>query len=241
VLRGYWLGRAGDIPQSRAFSTVVVDRSSDVLLLVVAFAAAFPFVPHPSWLQHVFEAALVVGGLLSGALAAARLHTGGRRLAPARLLGRVRDSWPGRQLSGLVHGTGALVNRRDAVVVTLLTAAGWACWALAAWLVASSLSIGVSPLEIVFLTTVINLGAAIPSSPGFVGTFQWLCVAGMALFGVGQAEALAFSIIMQAVWYIPTTVIGIVLLARSGVSAWFSGGVPDVTTYAPASRTGTPS
>lgn len=241
VLRGYWLGRAGDIPQSRAFSTVVVDRSSDVLFLVVAFAAAFPFVPHPSWLQHVFEAALVVGGLIAAALAAARLHTGGRRLAPARLVERVRRSWPGQQLSGLVHGTGALVNRRDAVVVTLLTATGWACWALAAWLVASSLSIGVSPLEIVFLTTVINLGAAIPSSPGFVGTFQWLCVAGMALFGVGQADALAFSIIMQAVWYIPTTVIGMVLLARSGVSTWLSGGVPDVTTYAPASRPGTPS
>ena len=241
VLRGYWLGRAGNIPQSRAFSTVVVDRSSDVLLLVVAFALAFPFVPHPSWLQHVFEAALVVGGLLAAGLAAARLHTGGRRLAPARLLARIRNSWPGRQLSGLVHGTGALVNRRDVLVVTLLTTAGWACWALAAWLVADSLSIGVSPLEIVFLTTVINLGAAIPSSPGFVGTFQWLCVAGMALFGVGQAEALAFSIIMQAVWYIPTTVIGAILLARSGMSAWISGGVPEVTTYAPASRPGTPS
>jgi uncharacterized membrane protein YbhN (UPF0104 family) len=112
-------------------------------------------------------------------------------------------------------------------VVALLTAAGWACWALAAWLVASSLGIGVSPLEIVFLTTVINLGAAIPSSPGFVGTFQWLCVAGMALFGVGQAEALAFSIIMQAVWYIPTTLIGMLLLGHSGVSAWLAGRVPN--------------
>jgi uncharacterized protein (TIRG00374 family) len=241
VLRGYWLGRAGDIPQSRAFSTVVVDRSSDVLFLVIAFAAAFPFVPHPSWLQHVFEAALVVGGLLAAALAAARLHTGGTQLAPARLVRRVRDSWTGRQLGGLVHGTGALVNRRDAVVLALLTAAGWGCWALAAWLVASSLGIHVSPLEIVFLTTVINLGAAIPSSPGFVGTFQWLCVAGMALFGVGQAEALAFSIIMQAVWYIPTTAIGAVLLAHSGVSAWVTGGVPNVTTYAPAGRPGSPS
>jgi uncharacterized protein (TIRG00374 family) len=227
VLRGYWLGRAGGVPQARAFSTVVVDRSSDVLFLVVAFAATFPFVPHPSWLRHVFVAALVLGALLAAALAVARLHVGGTRLPVIR---RLRGGWLRRQLGGLVHGAGALVNRRDAVVVTLLTAASWACWALAAKLVASALGIEVSALEVVFLTTVINLGAAIPSSPGFVGTFQWLCVSGMALFSVGRAEALAFSIIMQAIWYVPTTAAGAVLLGHSGLSAWSSDGMADVRT-----------
>jgi len=216
ILRGFWLSRAGGIPQARALSTVVVDRASDVLFLVVAFAATFPFVPHPSWLRHVFIAALVVGGLLLAVLVLARLHVGGIRL-PA--VDRIRGGWLRRQLSGLVHGAGALVNRRDVVVITAMTAASWACWALAAKLVASSLGIELSALEVVFLTTVINLGAAIPSSPGFVGTFQWLCVSGMALFGIGQAEALAFSILMQAIWYIPTTIIGGVLLGHSGLSA----------------------
>ena len=128
-----------------------------------------------------------------------------------------------------MHGTGALVNRRDVVVVMAFTAVGWSCWAFAAWLVADALGIGVSPLEIAFLTTVINLGAAIPSSPGFVGTFQWLCVSGMALFGVGQAEALAFSIIMQAIWYIPTTAAGVILLMHSGIRGWSSEGMPDLS------------
>src|SRR5204862_60875 len=58
VLRGYWLGRAAKIPQARAFSTVVVDRSSDVLFLVAAFTATFPFVKHPAWLRHVLIAAI---------------------------------------------------------------------------------------------------------------------------------------------------------------------------------------
>jgi hypothetical protein len=62
-----------------------------------------------------------------------------------------------------------------------------------------------------------------------VGTFQWLCVSGMALFGVGQAEALAFSIIMQAIWYIPTTAAGVVLLMHSGITAWSSEGMADLS------------
>jgi uncharacterized protein (TIRG00374 family) len=220
LLRGFWLGRALRIPQSRAFSTVVADRSSDVLFLVAAFAVAFPFVPHPSWLRHVFVAAMVLGGIVVAVLAISRWHVGSAGL-PVRIASRrFRRSWLGRQVSGLLRGAGATVNRRDALMLLLLTSIGWACWALAAWLVASALGIGVSPLELVFLTTVINLGAAIPSSPGFVGTFQWLCVSGMALFGVGQADALAFSIVMQAVWYVPTTVVGLALLTHTGVTAW---------------------
>jgi glycosyltransferase 2 family protein len=229
LLRGYWLGRAARIPQSRAFSTVVVDRSSDVLFLVAAFAATFPFVKHPAWLRHVFVAAIVLGCLIAAALAVAGLHAGGSRLAARMLSFRLRRSWAGRQLAGLVHGAGALVNRRDALVLVLLTSVVWSCWALAAWLVASALGISLSPVELVFLTTVINLGAAIPSSPGFVGTFQWLCVSGMALFGVGQADALAFSIIMQAIWYVPTSLVGLILLTHSGLSVWSSDGVADIS------------
>jgi glycosyltransferase 2 family protein len=219
LLRGYWLGRALQIPQSRAFSTVIVDRSSDVLFLVVVFAGTFPFVPHPSWLRHLFVGAMVLGALVATALAISRWHVTRQRSGVRTLSERIRRSGLGRQLSGVVHGTGAVVNRRDALVLAPLTCVSWGCWALAAWLVASALNVTVSPLEIVFLTTVINLGAAIPSSPGFVGTFQWLCVSGMALFDVGQADALAFSIIMQAVWYVPTSAVGLALLTHRSFSA----------------------
>ena len=59
--------------------------------------------------------------------------------------------------------------------------------------------------------------------------FGLVCVSGMALFGVGQAEALAFSIIMQAIWYIPTTAAGVVLLMHSGITAWSSEGMADLS------------
>ena len=92
-------------------------------------------------------------------------------------------------------------------------------WALAAWLVARSLGIELSPVEALFVTSVVNLGVAIPSSPGFIGTYQWLAVSALALIEVGATEALAFSILMHAVWYVPTLVVGGILLARRAVSA----------------------
>ena len=73
----------------------------------------------------------------------------------------------------------------------------------------------------------LNLGVAIPSSPGFVGTYQWLGVSALALFGIGREEGLAFAICMQAVWYVPTTIVGAVILVAHAKGAWRSGQIFD--------------
>ena len=93
----------------------------------------------------------------------------------------------------------------------LSLAAGLA-WAVAAILTARAVGVELSLVEAVFVTAAINLGVAIPSSPGFVGTYQWLGVSALALFDIGQEAALAFAIAMQAVWYVPTTLAGAVFL-----------------------------
>jgi hypothetical protein len=74
-----------------------------------------------------------------------------------------------------------------------------------------------SLLEAFFVTSVINLGVAIPSSPGFIGTYQWLGVSALALFDIGTDAALAFAILMHAVWYVPTMLVGGGLLLRRTV------------------------
>ena len=55
---------------------------------------------------------------------------------------------------------------------------------------------------------------AIPSSPGFIGTYQWLGVSTLGVVGVGHVHAFAFSVLMHAVWYVPTTLAGIALGIR---------------------------
>jgi glycosyltransferase 2 family protein len=85
--------------------------------------------------------------------------------------------------------------------------------------VARSVGVEFSVVEAIFVTAVINLGVAIPSSPGFIGTYQWLGVSALALFDVPTDEALAFSILMQAVWYIPTLLVGGALLLRRGLKS----------------------
>lgn len=69
-----------------------------------------------------------------------------------------------------------------------------------------------------FTTCVTALGVAVPSSPGFVGTFQAFVVEGLEVFGIDRSAALGFSVGFHAVNYLSVTAVGIAFFLRQGWS-----------------------
>ena len=58
-----------------------------------------------------------------------------------------------------------------------------------------------------------------PAAPGYVGTMNLACVAGLALFGVVDAtRANSFSWFYWAGQWLPVTVVGLFYLRREGLS-----------------------
>jgi glycosyltransferase 2 family protein len=206
ILRSEWLARGARKPRASAVSSVVVDRSLDVVTLVAMLGVTYPFVPHPRWLNDFWIVGGSLGAVVSIVLLAAVLYA---RRGRASTAGGLRT-----QLADAVHGAGNVLRGRRALSVAVRSVVVWTAWAFSAWLVASSLGIGLTPLEVLFVTAVLNLGVAIPSSPGFIGTYQWLGVSALGNLGVGHADAFAFSVLMHAAWYVPTTVAGVVLVLR---------------------------
>jgi len=214
LLRAHWLSLRSRTPRSRTLATVVVDRACDVFVLLALLFAAYPFTPRRTWIDRVFIASLVVTAVISAGLVATRLYVAHRAHDGRTLPLSVRLSWPGRQLSGLIRGTAAVVGWGDLVVAIGLSAAAWILWAVGLWLVADALGIDLALWQAAFMTGLVNLGSAVPSSPGFVGTYQWLCVSGLGLFDVGASQAFAFSLVLQAAWFVPTTAAGVPLAVR---------------------------
>ena len=73
-----------------------------------------------------------------------------------------------------------------------LSFAAWLAWSGGAILCGRAIGIEIGLVEALFLAGVVNLGVAIPSSPGFVGTYQWLVISTLALYGEGRVDGLAF-------------------------------------------------
>ena len=207
LLRARWLQVEARIPGGRALATVFVDRGFDVLTLVAFLVLSLPFVSSAEWLRRIAIGGLALLVMLGLVLLAARAYT--RR--------RVRERRGHRNLfrrlaRDTLEGLADPIDRTRGAELAGISIVIWAMCTLAAWFVARAIGLELSPLEAIFVTAVINLGVAIPSSPGFIGTYQWLGVSSLALFSVGTEQALAFAILMHAVWYVPTTLVGAVLL-----------------------------
>ena len=202
LFRARWLAVAAPMPSGRAVATVGLDRGSDVIALLGFLVLALPFVAAGEWAMRIVVGGALVVVVLVGIVAATRGYVGLRRRD------RRERGWLRRIVRDLVDTLAEPFERRRSASVLGLSAAAWGAFAVAVWLIGRSIGVDLGLLECMFVTGILNLGVAIPSSPGFVGTYQWLSVAALAVFGVAHEEALAFSILLQASWYLPTTLIG---------------------------------
>jgi len=57
----------------------------------------------------------------------------------------------------------------------------------------------------------------VPSSPGYVGTYHWLCQVSLAMFGVPAGPALSFAILTHGVNFLPVLIAGLILASYEGV------------------------
>jgi uncharacterized protein (TIRG00374 family) len=209
LLRARWLATSATIPTGRAFGSVFRDRACDVLTLVAALIVSLPFIGSAAWVARIAIGGIVLIGVLVlvvvGAIAYVQKRPRARRESRSRGRKLLRDT---------IDELASPIGRRTIAVALGLSIVAWGVWACAAGLVCRSLGISLSPIELVFVTAVINLGVVIPSSPGFIGTYQWLAVSALGVVGVDGDVAIAFSLLMQAVWFIPTMVVGGVIAIR---------------------------
>jgi uncharacterized protein (TIRG00374 family) len=204
LLRAGWLSRDAPMTGGRAFGSVVLDRMCDVVTVAVFFAIGLQAPAKAEWLVRLAVGALLTVLLIAGALVVARVYTTKRHTRPERT--------PRGRFMSILRDTVAMlgepIGRHRAARWIGLSACTWGLSAFASALVARSVGIELTPLEAVFLTSALALGVAIPSSPGYIGTYQWIGVAALGLLDVPVDQALAFSILMHASWYVPTTLAG---------------------------------
>jgi hypothetical protein len=62
------------------------------------------------------------------------------------------------------------------------------------------------------------IGIMVPAAPGYIGTLNLACVAGLALFSVGPEKAVPFSWFFWAGQWFPVSVVGLWYLRREGLT-----------------------
>lgn len=211
VARSVGLSRSSSRPVLESFGTVIVDRVADIVFFAAIFGLTVGTSPSPGWVQWVGVGGAVLTVVLVAGVGVVSMIMS-RRTGPPPT-GRIT-----RHLATLAEGLRCVRTWGGLARALGLTTAAWCVWMGGAWLVAESIGIRLSVSEVLFMTALLGLGSAVPSAPGFIGTYHWIAASALGLFGVGGADALAFAVLLHAAWFIPTTIAGSVLMVRWGLS-----------------------
>jgi uncharacterized protein (TIRG00374 family) len=219
-VRAYLASRWVSIEFSSVIPSMIVERLLDGVWLALAVGLTAILVPLP---KDLLEAGDVFGiiVLVSTALFIYAVFRKERRIAeratpssfgwkPLRLAG----VFVGRLASGLRSiGLSRLFYGALAVSILMLGLQALSFW-LIMWAYGLRLSFWIG--AVVFL--VVHLGTALPNAPANVGTYQFFCVVGLALFGVDKTLATGFSLVVFFLLTVPLWVLGFLALARSGMT-----------------------
>jgi uncharacterized protein (TIRG00374 family) len=204
VIRSVLIGRHATISKSYVLATVLTERILDGLALLAIGSlgiAALPSVPAALLAaSRTFLVVVVAGGLALLVLPSFR-HVLPAWLARLPLKAQWRDRLGGMALEFLL-GMRAFQHPRRALSFAALTASIWIEDSMLALVVARAFGLTLTvPQAVVFLAS-LGLSSAAPSTPGYLGIYQFVAVAVLVPFGFSQNEALVYILAFQMVSYV---------------------------------------
>ncbi len=213
---------AQESKQSKAFlfATAVTDRLFDLLVLVILALLCFgifPLLPWAKQMSFIGGAVLVAAfgciGIFGYSKVGSRVEKTISRFTGNRFFTRVNDT-----LRELRLGFRSIESIPRGIAVFGLTWGVWVAWFLSLYYGLNAFALTVPLGGILLLLCVLNLAGLIPSSPGYTGTYHLLAVLVLSVFSVKREDALSFILVFHALWYIPQTLLGFILLARKNLT-----------------------
>jgi uncharacterized protein (TIRG00374 family) len=228
-MRPYALSRLESVTMSGAFGSLVVERFLDgiVLLLFLVVPVMMPGSPAADAFSGEAGSLLLRGGMITVALvlfALVSMAVWPRHFSQlvewfARFLPR-KISVP--LLDSLTSFLDSLAIMRDPKLLALglaWTVFFWIWHASSFWLGMLAFGIDTGFVSAIFVTAAVGWGVALPSAPGFFGTFHYAASFALtAVYGVAANQSLAFAFGYHFGGWLPITLIGFYYAWKMGLS-----------------------
>ncbi|RCK73544.1 MAG: hypothetical protein ANABAC_3153 [Anaerolineae bacterium] len=218
--RAFLLSRRAGIRLFFVLSTIVLERTFDLLMAIVLLFSTLPFVVGVEWARQAsLGVALFVLILIGSLYLIAR---------QPRLLLSIFEFFQKRfpflkrfghtALEAFLQGLSTLTDWRRFLLVSSLVILNWGVGILQYHLYIQAFFPQAQVLWSVFSLGVISLGLAAPSSPGSVGVAEMASVGALSAFGLNPSTALAFAVTAHLIQVLITGILGALALAQDGES-----------------------
>jgi uncharacterized protein (TIRG00374 family) len=219
LVRIYTLERKTGVSKSTSLATVVLERLTDTLVLLILVIVTSFFLPLPAVVRSGSQMAVTVFAALAVLLLFLALR--GENLLRLANLG-ARSFGIGQRLQGVVErfvdGLSMFRSSKQALFTFALTAVIWGLEALSVGLVTTSLALSLPWIASLILLVVLGLSFIIPAAPGAVGTYEFFAVTALTPFAMENSQAVGLALILHAIAYLTSTVLGLACLWTESLS-----------------------
>jgi len=221
LARVYLISRGTPLSVTQAFSSVLVERAVDLIVVVGMFTAFLPLVAGQAWAREAAVVSVVISltALLSLILLAhnrARVLQFTRWLFNRPFLARFNaKDWEARA-EAFIDGLAVLQEIRRSLLAVFWSAFAWTTAGLSAWALLLVFTPSATPTMGIFTFVVLGLGIALPSAPGSAGVFEAAVVGALSVFKVESSVAFTYAVLLHLINFSLTCLIGGIALAREG-------------------------
>ena len=212
-VRAYVISRKENVSGSSAMATIVIERLFDGFALLTILLVVFYTYSFPVWVVVLGWWATAIFFFLFVFLVAMTVWPNGFASVLSNV-GRIFSHKLKKRTESLIlrfiSGLEMLRDRRLVFISIVLSLIQWMVLGWAFSIALASFSIIVPRSGPYFVLSIVALGVALPSSPAFIGTYQWFTERALSVYGVSKSLSISFSSALQLLSFLPPTLIGFI-------------------------------
>lgn len=200
AIRSVVLSKKGGISVSFVLATALTERVMDVIILLVTAALVLPVIGRlPEWMVPAVRVMAALGGAAMLALLLIPYWEGSLYRLIAWL--PMTPAWQERLqrvASQFLHGARSFVHPGRAASFLGFSVVIWLLDGLGAVLTCQGLHLTLTLPQAMLLLVALGFSSAIPSTPGYVGVYQFVAVNLLPIFGFTRSQSLTYILVNQA-------------------------------------------
>jgi glycosyltransferase 2 family protein len=228
VLRAVVLKKKENVSISASLATIIVEKFFDA---VVMLGFVFVNLPELAKLQGSsgfvgnIQQVAIIGTILAFIILVifllAAMFPGiaakfGQWFIDRLLPKRFREKTTGIMYKFL-DGLASLRSPANVLMVLVTSIVIWLLETGKYWFVMHAFSFSVSFFALMLMNGIVNLVTIIPAAPGYIGTFDASGIAVLVAYGVDQAVATGYTLVLHVALWLPITVVGAYFMTREGI------------------------
>lgn len=215
LARPYLIAKKSKIKVSSALGTVIVERVLDSFSVLTIAVVVLILNDLPSWMIKssiiLFALTLIIFCCILGLV--------WRRETALRIINRILSRLPGKfanKIDEIIHrfidGFQIIVNIKLLLYLFFLSAVIWLVDVLAIYILLKAFSFTLPVMASFVVMIILIVGIAVPTAPGYIGSWHYSCILALGLFGIAKPDAFSFAVVYHFLSMIIVVILGAIFL-----------------------------